>query len=447
MVKSIADSVRLVVKNSIPSLVIDPNRKLTRSRSSVQISQDQSSQFQDEAASSEGFLDGELSGENTLRDADISELTGSRSDEYLGSDEELTMDEDEDPEFPNELKVQTFHYMCELIKYRTTLTDNEDDRKKAIEIFDKFIEGVKDQKNLIKIGIKSGRFLFWALQDPIKQRFNDEEKIKIISHIANKLEIEIKDEKKLHKFGYLLRSLRAPFVGDFIAKKLRHIEKKVLESELIKNISQVDYNSDSSNRDVSDSGHSSSGAETIVVPSQNIEEPSINTPGNTPRNSVALSRAADSEDLEFPNELKIKAFLFINDLVQIENLENNPSNYDKMIDIFNQSMEAVKVNKGFVKIGLGFDAWPKSMAISGCVSDPKNHKLNDDEKIQIFDHIIKQVEIPIKDQEKLNKFTTLMKCLQLSPVKKFLINELNKIKENMSSVSRLVGEGSKSKAI
>jgi len=54
-------------------------------------------------------------------------VAGSLSTEF-GPYEELAIDED--PEFPNELKVQTFHYMCELIKYRTTLTDNQNDRKK-----------------------------------------------------------------------------------------------------------------------------------------------------------------------------------------------------------------------------------------------------------------------------------------------------------------------------
>jgi hypothetical protein len=362
-------------------------------------------------------------------------VAGSLSTEF-GPYEELAIDED--PEFPNELKVQTFHYMCELIKYRTTLTDNQNDRKKAIEIFDKLIEEVKDKKILIKFGIKSGRLLFWALKDPIKQRFNDEEKIKIISYIANKLEIKIKNEKLLHRFGYLLRSLGIPLVGDFIADKLRHIEKEVLESKLVQNRSEVDYNSDSSNPDVLDSEHSSSGAETIVATSQNIEATSI----DTPRNSVTLSRDTDLEDPEFPNDLKIKAFLFINDLVKIVDLENNPGNHNKMIAIFNQLMEGIKAKKEIVEKGLGFDAWPKSALLSRCSSDSKNYKLKDDEKIQLFDHIIKQVAIPIQDKEKLKKFTTLIKCLQLSIVKSKLIIFM----KNTASVSQLGVAGSESEA-
>ena len=428
MSKLVSKSLGLFAQNSIPSLLLNTEINPHQSSSlNINTSQNQSSQLGDEAAPLEVFSDEELSGENTLRDADISELTGSRSNEYLGSDEELTMDED--PEFPGELKAKTFHYMCELIKYRTKVTDNEDDRKKAIEIFDKFLEVVKGQKKLVQIGIRNGRYLFWGLKDPIKQSFNDDEKIKIINHIANKLEIEIKEEKKLHKFGYLLRALKAPFVGDFIANKLRPIEKEVLESWLIKDTPQMDYNLGSS-----DSEGSSSSAETTSL--RDIEEQLR----DTPRNSVTLSRVLDSEDPEFPNELKIKAFLFINDLVKIEDLENIPDNHKKMIDIFDQSMEAVKANKGFVKIGLGFDHFLKRNLLIGCVSDPKTHKLNDDEKIQIFDHIIKQVDIPIEDQEKLIKFTTLMKCLQMTPVKRFLMNELNKIKQNMANSSQLVGD-------
>ena len=132
MVKPIIKAVSLVFKNS--GLVINTKRHPPQSRSSI--SQYQSSQFKDEAALKEISSDGDLSHEDILGDAD-NESTELVSDENFEPYEELAIDEDQ--EFPNELKVKTFHYMCELIKYRTTLTDNEDDRKKAIEIFDKFI--------------------------------------------------------------------------------------------------------------------------------------------------------------------------------------------------------------------------------------------------------------------------------------------------------------------
>ena len=220
-----------------------------------------------------------------------------------------------------------------------------------------------------------------------------------------------------------------PFVRGFIEEELRQIEKERSEANT------EDHGSSTGEFDSS----ARSSQDRYREPSP-ISSDGADSSSETPKPEVILSRKIDSDDPKFPNELKIKAFLFINDLVQIENLENNSDNHKKMIDIFDQSMDVVKTNKGFVQIGLGMDVWPKSYALSAFGSDPENYRLTSDEKIKIFDRIIEQVGIDINDQEKLDKFNTLMKCLQLSAVKKFLKNELNKIKQKMVNSSRLKGD-------
>jgi|APGre2960657423_1045063.scaffolds.fasta_scaffold11663_2 hypothetical protein len=161
-----------------------------------------------------------------------------------------------------------------------------------------------------------------------------------------------------------------------------------------------------------------------------IQAPTVTSPpnGQVLQPKAQRLRSVALEDPNFPNDLKARAFDYINKAAGLDysiSPSEKPNYFDYAMKMIDQKSNEIKKNYNDPSAGVVLCWTPIA----------ENKIINDKEKIKLFDLINAKVDLPVEDDnDKIKKFIFIVKAIKLK--KSAIIKGLNRLDAESKSSQR-----------